>query len=67
MPGNGGTAAILKHHNSEDHKEKKLRVDLPSINVIKNYISVLLTICSKKIFIDPGDEMILECAFDELM
>jgi hypothetical protein len=54
--------------NNNKHTSKDdTRMGLPSINVVKDLIGPCLTVCLNKIFVDPGDEVILECAFYELM
>ena len=42
-------------------------MDLLSVNIIEDLIGTCLAMCSDKISLDPGDEMVLECALDELM
>jgi hypothetical protein len=42
-------------------------MDVPFINVVKDLIGSCLTVRINKILIDPGNEMILKCALNELM
>lgn len=42
-------------------------MNLPSINVVEDPLGACFAVCSNKVLADPGDQMIFECALDELM
>ena len=45
----------------------KWRVGIPSVNLVKQFTGLSLAMHECKILSDPCNEVIFECAFDELM
>jgi hypothetical protein len=65
-PENGGTIAILFHKQLRQETTSN-RDNTPVINVIQNAFGCGFTVSKVKIFPYPGDEMIFECTFNDLM
>ena len=67
-PGNAGAAASLQEQTSEHTYVGVGWLNPPAINLVDNSISFACRRgCQTNVLFDPGDKVILECPFDELV
>jgi len=65
-PGKLGTAAILEG-KFNIFASFNTWIDVPTVNIFRDFFCPTLAILKKEIFINPGNNMVLERAFDNLV
>ena len=67
MPENRGTAEILAHNGEPSWLQEPLESLVPVIYIIYDFFHLVLAMLNYQVIIDPRDNMVLECPFDNLV